>query len=267
MSHQFMENFIMKIASFNANSIRARMAVILKWIDENRPDVLCIQETKVQDKDFPVSELETAGYKVAFKGEKSYNGVATLSLAPFDMLHYGFDGNGDDDGTRLIISWINGVPIVNSYVPQGTDPDSDRFQYKLGWFESLRKLFMDKFSKSNPLIWVGDFNVAPEPIDVHDPKRLLGHIGFHPDEHRALSKVKEWGFIDVFRKFHPEGGQYTFYDYRVRGTVERGLGWRVDHIWATEIAADKATGSWIDLGPRKMEKPSDHTFIVAEFKF
>ena len=116
-------------------------------------------------------------------------------------------------------------------------------------------------------MWIGDFNVAPEPIDVHDPKRLLGHVGYHPDEHKALKRVKEWGFVDVFRKHKTDPGEYTFWDYRVRNAVERGLGWRVDHIWATKPLAEKSQDAWIDLEPRLWDKPSDHTFIVAEFMF
>jgi exodeoxyribonuclease-3 len=156
--------------------------------------------------------------------------------------------------------------VVNTYVPQGRSPDSEHFQYKLEWLARLRALFESHYSPQEPLLWMGDFNVAPEPIDVHDPKRLKNHVDFHPEARAALEQVREWGFVDVFRRHHPEEpGQYTFWDYRVRDALERGLGWRVDHIWATEPLARKSTRAWIDVEARRAERPSDHTFLVAEF--
>ncbi len=255
----------MKVASFNANSIRARLPVLLGWLATHSPDVLCVQETKVRDEDFPAGDIESAGYHAAYRGEKSYNGVAIISRLPFDEVIYGFDGSGGDEGSRLIVGVVAGVPVVNTYVPQGTDPSSEKFAYKLGWFERLRAFFDERFSPDKPLLWAGDFNVAPEPIDVHDPKRLLGHVGFHPDEHRALARVREWGFVDVFRKHRPGPNEYTFWDYRVRDSFARGLGWRVDHIWATAPLAERSVGAGIDTAPRRAERPSDHTFIYAEF--
>ncbi|MCU0846692.1 MAG: exodeoxyribonuclease III [Spirochaetes bacterium] len=256
----------MKIASFNANSVRARMPVILRWLDINRPDVLCIQETKVVDAEFPSGEFESVGYNSVFRGEKSYNGVAVLSLHDIKKVSYGFDGAGLDEGSRLIAVKIGKLDIVNTYVPQGTSPDSPKFKYKLEWFGRLRDFFSGKYKKSGLLIWTGDFNVAPDPMDVHNPKALFGHVGFHPDEHRALAAVRDWGFVDIFRKHKPGPGQYSFWDYRVKDSVARGLGWRVDHIWGTKAAAEKSTDSWIDGDPRLWEKPSDHTPVVAEFE-
>lgn len=255
----------MKIASFNVNSIRARMPVVLRWLDENKPDVLCIQETKVTDADFPRADIEGAGYHAVFRGEKSYNGVAILSREPLADVRYGFDGAGGDEGTRLITARMGDVHMVTTYVPQGYDPASEKFQYKLQWFERLRAHLENNFSRDEQLVWLGDFNVAPEPIDVHDPVRLLGSIGYHPDEHRALARVKEWGFVDVFRRHRPEGGQYTFWDYRVRDAVKKKVGWRIDHIWATATLAKKSTDAYIDVEPRLWERPSDHTVIVASF--
>ena len=255
----------MKIATYNANSIRARMPVIQRWLAASRPDVLCVQETKVADEDFPAAEIGALGYRAVYRGEKSYNGVAVLSRHEIEGVSCGFDGNGSDEGTRLIAVRVMGVDIVNTYVPQGTSPDSDRFQYKLQWFGRLLDYFSRRFTAGDRLVWLGDFNVAPEPIDVHDPKRLLGHVGYHPDEHRALAAVKSWGFVDIFRKHHPEAGHYTFWDYRVRDSVARGLGWRVDHIWATGAMAALSVDASIDREPRTWEKPSDHTPLVAEF--
>lgn len=245
------------------------MPILLKWLDSVSTDILCLQETKVQDKDFPEKELLEAGYNSIFMGEKSYNGVAILlkkNIAITDVYH-GFDGKGADEGTRLIAVKAGPVNIVNTYVPQGTSPDSERFQYKLEWFSRLKNFFKSRYSEKDPLIWLGDFNVAPEPADVHNPKRLLGSVGYHPDEHTALAKVKSGGFIDVFRKHCSDDGQFTFWDYRAKDGVARNLGWRVDHIWANEAGAQKSKRSWIDREPRLWEKPSDHTPIVAEFNF
>ncbi|TFH42372.1 MAG: exodeoxyribonuclease III [Chrysiogenales bacterium] len=255
----------MKIATFNVNSIRARMDILRRWISDNDPDVLCLQETKVVDDAFPVDELEAIGYRAAYRGEKSYNGVAILSRHPMEGVSFGFDGKGKDDGTRLIAARIRDITIVNTYVPQGTSPDSERFAYKLDWFRRLREFFSDRYSPESPLLWLGDFNVAPEPIDVHDPARLLGHVGYHPEEHRALAGVRSFGFVDIFRKHRPDPGHYSFWDYRARDAVARGLGWRVDHIWGTETMASRSIDASIDRAPRLWERPSDHAPVVAEF--
>jgi exodeoxyribonuclease-3 len=257
----------MKIATFNANSIRARLHIILPWLEQNGPDVLCVQETKVTDEQFPADAFAAAGYHTAFRGEKSYNGVAVISKKNPDEVVRGFDGGGNDEGSRLIAARFGGLTIVNTYVPQGTDPESPKFRYKLEWFERLYDFFDGRFTPDTPLVWLGDFNVAPAPADVHDPEGLYGHVCFHPEEHRALEKIRGWGFADVFRLHNTAPGQFTFFDYRVRGAVSGGIGWRIDHIWATAPAAEKSTGAWIDLGPRRLEKPSDHTFLVAEFDF
>ncbi len=256
---------MMKVATFNANGIRARLSVILEWLAKESPDVLCVQETKVQDADFPCQPVQDIGYHCAFRGQKSYNGVAILSRKAPRKVMLGF-GDGDaGEEPRLIAATVCDVPIVNTYVPQGRAPDSEQFQYKLQWFERLRDYFSKRFQPSEPLLWVGDFNVAPEPMDVYDPRKLSGSTGFHPEEHKALSAVKAWGFEDVFRRHEAGGSTYSFWDYRIPNAVGRGLGWRVDHIWATPCLAERSTGAWIDVDPRLSERPSDHTFVVAEF--
>lgn len=241
------------------------MHILGRWIRENAPDVLCLQETKVADGEFPAAEFNDLGYRAVFRGEKSYNGVAVLSRHEIEEASYGFDGAGADEGSRLLAVRVRGIDIVTTYVPQGTSPESERFQHKLRWFRRLGEYFSGRYRPSGRIVWAGDFNVAPEAIDVHNPKRLLGHVGFHPDEHRELAAVKAWGFTDIFRKHHPEPGHYTFFDYRVRDSVARGLGWRVDHIWATEPLAAGSIDAWIDTAPRTGERPSDHTPVVAEF--
>jgi exodeoxyribonuclease-3 len=267
-----------KVATYNANSIRARMALILGWLARESPDVLCVQETKVQDEDFPAAPMREAGYQVVFRGQKAHAGVAIISREEPQEVAFGLDDGGPStpdlglrsgqgpDEARLIRAVIGGVSVVNTYVPQGRDPESEHFQYKLRWFERLRALFERHYAPDELLLWMGDLNVALEPIDVYDPKALEGHVCYRPEVRAALRQVGEWGFVDVFRRHHPgEAGQYTYYDYRARDPVERGIGWRVDHIWATGPLAEKSTDAWVDTEARLAERPSDHTFLVAEF--
>ena len=257
---------MLKIATFNANSVRSRLEVILVWIAQHKPDILCIQETKCQDVDFPKAAFEAEGLHVIFRGEKSYNGVAIVSRAEAQDVAFGFDDGGPRDEARLVRAQIGGVDVVNTYVPQGQEVDSPVFRYKIEWFGRLRRLFEKEYSPGKPLVWCGDLNVAPEEIDVYDPKHLAGSVCFHPDERAALANVMKWGLVDVFRKQNSEGGQFTFWDYRIANSVKRNLGWRLDHIMATQPLADKSVKSYIDRGPRLGDKPSDHTFLVAEFQ-
>ncbi len=275
----------MKVASFNVNSLRARLDIIIGWLAENQPDILAVQETKVQDKDFPAEAFDKTSYKYVLKGEKSYNGVAIFSKSAISNVEFGFPdeptrlGEGAalstetigtpsrsrKDPARLIKAEINGIVVVNTYIPQGYLPESVKFTYKLHWFNRLRKYFENNFSPDDPIVWVGDFNIAPLPIDVYDPQGLLGHVCYHPDVHKALNEVMEWGFVDVFRIHCREAGQYTYWDYRPINAFKRNLGWRLDHILATKPLAKKSTASYIDKKPRLADRPSDHTPIVAEF--
>ena len=255
----------MRIASFNCNSVRARLPVIMDWLAAARPDMLALQETKVQDRDFPAAAFEEAGYHVVFRGQKSYNGVAIASRVKPSRVRFGLDDSGEPDEPRLAQASFGALVLVNTYVPQGTDPKSPRFQHKLEWLRRLGGYFDRNFTKRRRLIWLGDLNVAPLPIDVYDHKRLLGHVCHHPDEFAALDRLRQWGFTDVFRKHKPEPGLFSFFDYRVPNALERGMGWRVDHIWATPPVARKSLDAWIDVEPRKRPKPSDHTPIVADF--
>lgn len=256
----------MKIATFNANGIRARLPVLLRWLEKESPDALCLQETKVQDPDFPKQPFEEAGYSCTFRGEKKYNGVAIISRKPPRYVGFGFSEDRDDESTRLAHVTIDGISIVNTYVPQGQDPESDKFTYKIEWLFRLKHFFESRFRSTDPLLWLGDFNVAPDPVDVYDPKEVQGLIGYHSDEHNALAAIKKWGFVDVYRRHHPDLKEFTFWDYRIRNAIKRGIGWRIDHIWATAPLSNKSTRAWIDAGPRLWEKPSDHTFLIAEFE-
>ena len=255
----------MKLATFNVNSIRARLEIVLAWLEQNKPDILCLQETKTVDAGFPESEIKAVGYDAIFRGEKSYNGVAVLSKRPADEARYGLDDGDKPDEARLIAARFGKIWIVNTYVPQGREIDHPMYQYKLEWFRRLKSHFNRHFTPKTKLAWVGDLNIAPEAKDIHNAEQQADHVCFHVDARRAFEDVKAWGFEDVFRKYHPESGQYTFFDYRMPESVKRGLGWRVDHILATRPLAAKCTDSYVDLKPRLAARPSDHTFLVAEF--
>lgn len=256
----------LKVATFNANSIRARLELVVGWLERETPDVLCLQETKVQDAEFPAESFRALGYRVVFRGQKGYAGVAIVSRQELQDVEFGLDDGDEPDEPRLARGKVEDIALVNTYVPQGRSTDSPHFRYKLSWLARLKAFFARHYDPDGSLLWMGDFNVAPEPIDVYEPKRLEKHVDFHPDARRALAEVQAWGFVDVFRLHHPEEPeQYTFWDYRVPNALERGMGWRVDHIWATEPMATRSTQAWIDLEARRVDRPSDHTFLVAEF--
>ncbi len=258
----------MKIATFNANSIRARIPITERWLKKKRPDILCIQETKTQDEFFPRNEFSKLGYYVSFHGEKGYNGVAIASLQPPDKIHFGFcDGKGSQDETRLVYAKFGQVHVVNTYVPQGRDITNPAYKYKLDWFNRLKSFFQTRFTTRQKVLWTGDLNIAPTPIDVHNPERQSNHVCFHKDVKEAFRDTVSWGFVDVFRTHHPGPGHYSFFDYRTKNAVERSIGWRVDHILATGPLANTSQDCYIDVEPRKWDKPSDHTFVIAEFDF
>lgn len=254
-----------KIATFNTNSIRTRIAIIRQWLEKEQPDLLCLQEIKVQDKDFPAGPFEEMGYYVIFKGQKSYNGVAIVSGHPLDeiCLHL---YETDDEEARFISARVSDIPLINAYVPQGFAPGTEKFQHKLRWLRDLLAHIRKRYAPNQPLLVTGDFNVALEPIDVYDPEGLRGEVGFHEDEQAVLKEYLDWGLVDLFRKHHPDAGHYTFWDYRIPNAFKRKMGWRIDYILATESLAKKSIKVWIDTEPRTLEKPSDHTFLVAEFE-
>lgn len=255
----------MTIATFNANSLRKRLPIVLDWLERHRPDVLCLQETKVQDEDFPLLALTAAGYHVTFRGMKSYNGVAVLTLKKPDAVYYGFDEGPDPEDARLVQVVVQGLPIINTYIPQGMALDSPKYQYKLDWFTRLRKYFERHLSPTQPAIWCGDVNVAPAPIDVHSPETHLTHVCFHEDAKTAYRETCAWGFEDVFRKLHPNRQQFTFWDYRRPSSLEANKGWRIDHILATAPLAKTCTHCDVDIEPRRAKDPSDHTVLWAKF--
>ena len=253
-----------KVATFNANSLRARLPVVKAWLVKEQPDVLCLQEIKVQDKDFPSKDFEALGYHAYFKGQKSYNGVAIITRRPADSIHWALYDEPDEEA-RFISAKIDDIPLVNVYVPQGFAPGTEKFAYKLQWLKDLLSYVRENYKRSVPLLMTGDFNVALEPMDVYDPEGLRGEVGFHPDEQTVMREYFAWGLVDVFRKHEPGGDHYTFWDYRIPNAFKRRMGWRIDYILATPSLAAKSMRAWIDTKPRLAEKPSDHTFLVAEF--
>ncbi len=256
---------VWRVATFNVNGIRSRLTAMLPWLEERSPDVLCLQEIKCRDEDFPFKVFQDAGYVASVRGQKSFNGVAVLSKSDPDQILKEFADGMPDDEARFIAVKIGNIWIVNTYVPQGRDPEHPAFQHKLDFFDRLKRWFAGRHAPTQPLIWTGDINVAPEAIDVFDPKRMAGKIGFHPSEHKALADVVSWGFSDLFRKHHPETRQFTFWDYRLPQSFGRNLGWRLDHILATEPLARVCVECAVDGEPRGRENPSDHTPVWAEF--
>jgi exodeoxyribonuclease III len=254
----------MKIATYNVNSIRQRLPIVLDWIAEHKPDVMCLQETKVQDQDFPVDAIRKAGYHATFRGMKGYNGVATLTRALPEKVLFGLHEGPDSEDFRIIQTVVDGIPIVNSYVPQGYSISSEKYALKLAWFRRLRTHFENTLSPDMPAIWVGDLNVAPEPIDVYHPDKRVNDVDFHIHARNAYKQTVAWGFVDVFRKLHPDVVQYTYWDY-FRNAFERNFGWRIDHILATRPLAERCRTVEVDMAVRKGKGASDHTVVWAEF--
>jgi exodeoxyribonuclease-3 len=255
----------MLIATWNVNSILVRMPNLMRWLDDVKPDVLCMQETKCTDDKVPVQIFQERGYHCHLFGQQSYNGVAILTRGVCETSHRGFP---NDDGAatqaRLITTSFNGVNIVNVYIPNGQAVGSDKFVFKLGWMRRLREFFDSVYDKSTPVLLCGDFNVAPEERDVHDPRLWTGRIMFSEPERSTLQDIKNWGFTDAFRLHTEEGGKFTWWDYRA-GAFRRNLGLRIDHIWISDPLVSRSVRTWIDTEPRKWERPSDHAPVIAEF--
>lgn len=253
----------MKVVTYNAASVRARLPLLVEWIAENEPDVLAIQETKVEDDKFPREEFEELGYELAIHGQKSWNGVALLSRRPISAVRSGFGDELMPNDARIIAGTIDGVTFINTYVPNGNAVGSDKFEYKLRWLERFRTFLDQNYRADEPLIWLGDINIAPTSDDVYDSKRFYGGVGHHPDEFSRLERIVEFGLTDLFRQHTQGPGHYTFWDFTLPRGVDRNLGWRIDHIYATAPLAKLCTDCTIDKAARKLPKPSDHTFVIA----
>jgi exodeoxyribonuclease III len=262
----------MQIATWNVNSIRTRQSLVVNWLQENPVEVLCLQETKVIDTDFPKTPFTELGYHLYISGQKAYNGVAIFSRSPLSEVSTGFASiigetvTADlDEQKRVITGIINGVRIVNVYVPNGSAIGSDKYEYKLRWLKVLRTYLQTFMEKDACEICIcGDFNIALEDRDIHNPKGKENHIMASPEERQTLQKVLEIGLADAFRKFTEEGGHFSWWDYR-SGGFQRNRGWRIDHHYLTPNLYQQATRSWIDIEPRKQTQPSDHTPVIVEF--
>jgi len=253
-----------KLATWNVNSIRARLERVLPWLEQTRPDVLCLQETKVTDDAFPVGELRALGYEAACHGQRTYNGVAILSRTPLTEVTRGFGDGEDDAQARLIAATTAGVRVMSVYVPNGEAVGSEKFQYKLGWMERLRRYLAARVTASEPAILCGDFNVAPTALDVHDPVAWEGSVLCSAEERAALGRLVETGLVDLLRTMHPGEPLYTWWDYRMLG-FPKNRGLRIDHLLVTPALAARATTSGVDRDSRKGKAPSDHAAVWAEF--
>ena len=254
-----------KVATFNVNGIRARISIVLDWLQARQPDVCCLQEIKCQDKDFPISSFEDLGYFSNVRGQKAYNGVAFLSRKEPEAVSREFDDGESEEEARFIAGKFQEIWVINTYVPQGRSPEDPAFQSKLHFFTRLKQFFQERFHSGQKLVWTGDMNVAPEAIDVFDPEKLAGEVGFHPEEHKAFKDTASWGLIDLFRRLHNDEKQFTFWDYRLPRSFQRNLGWRLDHIMVTESMFKSCKGCHVDSEFRGLPKPSDHAPVWAEF--
>ena len=254
----------MIIATWNVNSIAVRLPQVLAWIEANRPDAVCLQETKCTDDKFPVAEFQNAGYDAAFIGQKSYNGVAIVARHPIKNVQRNFPDDGEEAPKRLIAATVNNIRIVNTYIPNGTELLSDAFKFKLDWLQRLRRFFDATCDKTADVLLCGDFNVAPDERDVYDVRTWEGKLHFSRPERAALEHIRKWGFVDAFRLFQNDGGHYSWWNYR-EGAFFKDQGLRIDHIWISPNLAARCLRCWIDKEPRAWERPSDHTPVVAEF--
>ena len=259
----------MLIATWNVNSVRTRLSQIINWINQVNPDILCLQETKVIDNDFPIKPFEALGYKVIAFGQKSYNGVAIISKIESENVTKGFSGflgdqndlNKFEDQKRLITADIKGVKIINVYVPNGSSLHSEKFDYKINWLNCLSS-FLDKQEKKNELICLlGDFNIAPSNKDIHNPQRYEGGIMASEIERNALKNVLKGRLIDSFRIYEKNTGHWSWWDYR-NNAYELNKGWRIDHIYISKALTSKLKSCVIDSNPRGNLQPSDHAPVM-----
>ena len=252
-----------KIATWNVNSLKVRLGQVLDWLAAEKPDVLALQETKTVDENFPTEEIEAAGYHAAFSGQKTYNGVATLSLAPGEETVTDLPGL-DDPQRRILASTIDGIRVLNVYVPNGKEVGSDKYAYKLDWLEKLRGYAGAELFRHPRLVVLGDFNIAPEDRDVHDPEEWRDKILCSDPERAALGALLDLDLSDLFRLFEQEERLFSWWDYRMLG-FRRNHGLRIDLILGSKSLAEACTSCRIDKEPRRLERPSDHTPVVAEF--
>jgi exodeoxyribonuclease-3 len=256
----------MRIATWNVNSINARLPTVLGWFEEAKPDVACLQEIKCVDEKFPTEEFERLGYNVAVHGQKSYNGVALISKTPLEDVRRGLPGDEGDDHARYIEAVVSGpepVRVVGIYLPNGNPIGTDKFTYKLKWMDRLRSHARELLAFEEPLVIAGDYNVIPEPEDADKPEGWMGDALFQPETRAAFRSLKWLGLTDAYMAVDGAPGGYTFWDYQA-GAWQRNHGIRIDHLLLSPQAADKLTGVVIHKDVRDRDKPSDHVPVVAE---
>jgi exodeoxyribonuclease-3 len=258
----------MRIVTWNINSIKVRLERVLGFLEQHEPDALCLQELKVTDEVFPFEAIESAGYHAAVLGQKTYNGVALISREqPADVIR-GMGPDDEDEQARLISGVVGGVRVFSAYMPNGQSVGSEKWGYKLAWMSRLRHWIDRTFDPDDPMALTGDFNVAPRLNDAQFPDRWAGSVLCAPASRGALSAIREFGFVDVFEKHHPEGHVYTWWDYQ-RLAFPKNDGLRIDHVYATSPLARHSTDTWVDRDARKKgpyeSKPSDHAPVVADF--
>ena len=252
----------MRIASWNVNSLKVRLPQVLDWLAKHQPDALCLQELKLEDANFPLAAVEAAGYHAAFSGQKTYNGVAILSRLPATNVAAGIAGF-DDPQRRVISADVGELRLVCAYVPNGQSPDSDKYRYKLAWLAAFCGWLEQELAQHPRLAVLGDYNIAPEDRDVHDPKAWEGQVLVSPPERAAFRRLLGLGLSDSFRQFEQPEKSFTWWDYRMNG-FKRNLGLRIDHILLSPALSASCTSCSIDLEPRGNERPSDHAPVVAE---
>ena len=253
----------MKIATWNVNSLKVRLPHVLGWLDSARPDVLALQETKLTDENFPLAEVEAAGYHAQFRGQKTYNGVALLSREPAvepEADPYGLD----DEGKRVIAGTYGGVRVIDVYVVNGQEVGSEKYVRKLDWLRRLTRYVGDELTRYPELVLLGDFNIAPTDADVHDPAEWHEKILCSTPEREALRGLQALGLHDTYRLFEQAPASFSWWDYRAAG-FRRNRGLRIDLVLASDALKPRCTAASIDVEPRRLERPSDHTPAVAEF--
>ena len=253
----------MKIATWNVNSLKIRLQQVLDWLASESPDVLALQETKTRNEDFPVDAFRERGYELSFSGQPTYNGVALIARAPISNVVTDIDGL-EDPQRRVLAATVGGVRIWNLYVPNGQSVESDKYRYKLGWLAALKAQIADELGLHERCVLLGDFNVAPEDRDVHDPEAWRGQVLCSEPERAALRGLLDLGLADVFRNFEQEEKSYSWWDYR-QAAFRRNMGLRIDLILASPALASACKACRIDKAPRKHERPSDHAPVFAEF--
>jgi exodeoxyribonuclease-3 len=252
----------MRLATWNVNSLKVRLPHVLDWLAANPVDVLCLQETKQQDSDFPQAELQAAGYHSVFSGQKTYNGVAILSRESASDVQMGIPDHADEQ-KRVIAATCGGIRVVDVYIPNGSEVGSDKYQYKLGWLDALHDWLEQELTRYPKLVLLGDYNIAPEDRDVHDPVAWQGNVLVSEPEREKFRSLEQLGLRDSFRLFEQAEKSFTWWDYRMMA-FRRNHGLRIDHILISGPLVAQCKGCVIDKAPRKLERPSDHAPVVVE---